>query len=65
MGAGSTIAAACAVGYRSIGIELDPGFYRIAVKAIPKLAILTTTIGGNVTINQASTTSQEELFVFG
>lgn len=65
MGAGSTIAAACAVGYRSIGIELDPGFYRIAVKAIPQLAILTTTIGGNVTINQASTTSQEELFVFG
>jgi site-specific DNA-methyltransferase (adenine-specific) len=40
MGAGSTIAAACAVGYRSIGIELDPEFYRVAVVAIPKLARL-------------------------
>jgi len=40
MGAGSTVAAACAVGYRSIGIESDPEFYRIAVKAIPQLASL-------------------------
>jgi site-specific DNA-methyltransferase (adenine-specific) len=40
MGAGSTIAAACAVGYRSIGIETDPEFYRVAVAAIPKLARL-------------------------
>jgi DNA modification methylase/plasmid maintenance system antidote protein VapI len=40
MGAGSTIAAACAVGYRSIGIETDPEFYRVAVAAIPKLAQL-------------------------
>jgi site-specific DNA-methyltransferase (adenine-specific) len=41
MGAGSTIAAACAVGYRSIGIELDPEFYQIAQRAIPQLAALT------------------------
>lgn len=40
MGAGSTIAAGIAVGYQSIGIELDPVFFRIAQEAIPKLAAL-------------------------
>ena len=40
MGAGSTIAAACAVGYVSIGIESDPEFFSIARAAIPKLAVL-------------------------
>jgi len=38
MGGGSTIAAACAIGYRSIGIESDPEFYQMAVRAIPRLA---------------------------
>ena len=40
MGGGSTIAAACAVGYRSIGIESDAEFYEMAVQAIPRLASL-------------------------
>jgi len=40
MGGGSTIAAACAVGYRSIGIESDLDFYKIAVRAITHLASL-------------------------
>lgn len=40
MGAGSTIAAAVAVGYESIGIELDAQFFKMAEKAIPKLAAL-------------------------
>lgn len=40
MGAGSTIAAACALGYDSIGIELDELFYGIAIEAIPRLAAL-------------------------
>jgi site-specific DNA-methyltransferase (adenine-specific) len=40
MGAGTTIAAACAVGYQSIGIEIDPVFFRMAQEAIPKLAVL-------------------------
>ena len=38
MGAGSTIAAALAVGYDSIGVELDPQFMALAERAIPKLA---------------------------
>jgi len=37
MGGGSTIAAALAVGYDSIGIEIDPAFFTIAERAIPKL----------------------------
>ena len=40
MGGGSTIAAACAVGYESIGIESDPAFFEIAKAAIPRLAAL-------------------------
>jgi site-specific DNA-methyltransferase (adenine-specific) len=40
MGGGSTIAAATAVGYRSIGIEQDAAYFRVAEKAIPALAVL-------------------------
>jgi len=42
MGGGSTIAAALALGYESIGIESDPAFFKIAERAIPKLAELGT-----------------------
>lgn len=37
-GAGSTLAAAEAIGYDSIGVEKDPRFFDMARKAIPKLA---------------------------
>src|SRR5579863_96538 len=37
-GAGSTLAAAQALGYDSIGVEIDPVYFKIAVKAIPMLA---------------------------
>jgi site-specific DNA-methyltransferase (adenine-specific) len=40
LGAGSTVAAACAVGYDSVGVELDPQYYAMAQKAIPRLAAL-------------------------
>jgi len=36
-GAGSTLAAAEAVGYESVGIELDSKYYRLACKAVPML----------------------------
>lgn len=39
-GSGSTLAAANAVGYTSIGIEKDPAYIRVAQKAIPKLALI-------------------------
>ena len=34
MGSGSTIAAACACGLRSVGLEVNPEYYRMAVRAI-------------------------------
>jgi len=40
-GAGSTLAAAEAIGYESIGIEKDSTYFSVAAKAIPKLANLT------------------------
>lgn len=40
MGAGSTIAAAYSMGYKSIGIESDTEFYNIALEAIPLLSKL-------------------------
>lgn len=39
-GSGSTLAAANAVGYSSIGVEADPKFVRVAEKAIPRLTSL-------------------------
>lgn len=37
-GSGSTLAAATAVGYRSLGCERDDEYFALAVRAIPKLA---------------------------
>jgi site-specific DNA-methyltransferase (adenine-specific) len=39
-GSGSTLAAAEAIGYQSIGIEMDAGYYEVAKHAIPQLAAL-------------------------
>jgi DNA modification methylase/DNA-binding XRE family transcriptional regulator len=61
MGAGSTIAAACAVGYKSIGIESDSEFYRIAMKGIPQLATLTDS-GKSHSEVFLDIEAQEELF---
>lgn len=40
MGCGSTVAAAIACDVDSVGIEIDPEYYRMAVKAIPQLSSL-------------------------
>ncbi len=40
MGSGATIAAALALGVRSIGLEVDANFFRLAQGAIPQLAAL-------------------------
>lgn len=39
-GSGSTLAAAEALGYRSVGVEKDADYVALAVKAVPKLAQL-------------------------
>jgi len=44
-GSGSTLAAAEAIGYASIGMEKDPHYFEMAIKAIPKLATLSLTNG--------------------
>lgn len=40
MGSGATIAAAAALGIRSVGLEIDDQFFRLAEQAIPRLAAL-------------------------
>jgi site-specific DNA-methyltransferase (adenine-specific) len=49
MGSGSTIAAADAVGYQSLGIEIDAQYFALAKKAIPQLAALYPTFQGETT----------------
>lgn len=39
-GSGSTLAAAAALGYDAVGVELDPQYAKLASEAIPKLASL-------------------------
>ncbi len=51
-GSGSTLAAADAVGYASIGLEKEPAYFRMAQKAIPALATLS--------INQATSVPADE-----
>jgi site-specific DNA-methyltransferase (adenine-specific) len=43
-GSGSTLAAAEALGYDSVGIEVDEEYYPLAVEAIPRLAQISTPI---------------------
>lgn len=44
MGSGATIAAAEALGYESVGIELDANYYEMAKDAIPRLAEIRTPV---------------------
>jgi DNA modification methylase len=66
MGSGSTIAAAEAVGYSSIGIEKDSAYYSVATKSIPALARFTPngtdekSGGGLAAAKRAKTNSYKE-----
>jgi len=42
MGSGSTLAAAEAVGYSSVGIEQHPDYFKLAAKSVPELARAST-----------------------
>ena len=46
MGSGATIAAAEAIGYTSIGLEIDPAYFQLAEKAVPRLASLYSQFSG-------------------
>ena len=46
MGSGSTIAAAEAIGYNSVGVELDAEYFKLANEAIPRLAAFYPTFKG-------------------
>lgn len=55
MGSGSTVAAANAVGYDAIGVELDDSYFRLAEQCIPRLAALYPDFPGNDLIMNGST----------
>ena len=50
MGSGATVAAASALGLRSIGIERDRRFYDAAVKVVPKLAAIDVADGVSTSV---------------
>ncbi len=52
MGSGSTIAAAEALGLRSIGVERNLNFFKLAQSAIPKLKIVTSEETANMVIEE-------------
>lgn len=65
MGSGSTIAAAIAVGYQSIGIETDHEFFAMAKEAVPRLAEFVPNGDGNGQLTgngKAATHGQQSLF---
>lgn len=51
MGGGSTIAAAMAVGYASVGVELDPAYFSLAERAVPKLSALELRTNANASLS--------------
>lgn len=40
MGSGSTIAAMLALGYEGVGVEVNPKYFKMAVRAVPQLAAI-------------------------
>ena len=63
MGGGSTIAAAAAVGYQSIGIESDPEFFAMAKAAVPRLAAFVPNGDARLAENgKTPTREQQSLF---
>jgi DNA modification methylase len=47
-GSGSTIAAASSLGLKSVGMEIDPHYYKLAEDAIPRLAALYPDMKGGI-----------------
>jgi site-specific DNA-methyltransferase (adenine-specific) len=63
MGGGSTIAAAIAGGYESVGLEVDPLFFKAAERAIPQLAkCMVEGRGNGAGVARAVSAAQPALF---
>lgn len=45
-GSGATLAACEAMGYRGVGVEIDPAYFDLAQEAIPRLAALSVSVPG-------------------
>ena len=50
-GSGSTLAACKAIGYRGVGVELDPRYVSLARKAIPRLAAIDAPVHSAVLVH--------------
>lgn len=50
-GSGSTLAACKAIGYRAVGVELDPRYVSLARKAIPRLAAIDAPVHSAVLVH--------------
>lgn len=61
MGSGSTVAAALAVGYRGIGIEMDEAFYSLAEKAVLSLSELYPRLTGETLDYAGANGSSKEI----
>jgi site-specific DNA-methyltransferase (adenine-specific) len=68
MGSGSTIAAALAVKAEAVGIEIDPAFFALAEKAVPRLVALYPGFAGETLdfpeIRGAQHRASEQLLLF-
>lgn len=60
MGSGSTVAAALAVGYEGVGIEMDDKFYSLAEISVPRLAALYPRMTGDALDYAEANGSAEE-----
>lgn len=58
-GSGSTLAASEAVGYRSIGVESDKRYFKLATSAIPKLAQIETAEHSAITVHMWGPSTQD------
>lgn len=60
MGGGSTIAAAIAVGYESVGLEHDPAFFETAAAGIPKLSALNGSAKNNASAGTSPGSTRQQ-----
>jgi len=65
MGCGSTIAAAQVLGIRSIGIEINETYFKLAKKAVPKLTTFEVMVNGKGGAHQRIAEEEASISVKG